>query len=160
MRTEIASESDSRKGGRNEKTIVSTPAWSDLLHQFALLVKLTMSFIQWSSSDTRKRAVNDSKHSRHVSERTVPISKYKWAVGWKQMRQDCTSVSPRRPWTQEDMMAWIDDDKRQQRVEDVSAQKEHADNNYSFQHRGLPEMWRRAEVSLAAAELEYAHDLQ
>ncbi|KAG6111756.1 hypothetical protein E4U13_004639 [Claviceps humidiphila] len=33
-------------------------------------------------------------------------------------------------------------------------------SKYNFQHRGLPEMWRRAEVSLAAAELEYAHDLQ
>ncbi|KAG5986149.1 hypothetical protein E4U52_000538 [Claviceps spartinae] len=52
-------------------------------------------------------------------------------------------------------MAWIDYEDRQEEVELISAEAEHAAHNFNFQHHGLPEMWRKAAASQAAEELEY-----
>ncbi|KAG6282154.1 hypothetical protein E4U09_000771 [Claviceps aff. purpurea] len=74
------------------------------------------------------------------------------------MGKECTSVSPNRPWTEEEMIAWLDDYHRRNEVADVDAQKEHADNNFSFPGRGVRDLWPIIEAQLAAEELEWEDD--
>ncbi|KAG6236783.1 hypothetical protein E4U48_002948 [Claviceps purpurea] len=69
---------------------------------------------------------------------TISESKYAWCVGRNYMGKECNSVSPNRPWTEEEKMAWLDDYYREEGVATKDDKKEHADNNFSFLGRGPP----------------------
>ncbi|KAG6179852.1 hypothetical protein E4U10_007768, partial [Claviceps purpurea] len=77
-------------------------------------------------------------------------SAYASCLAWNQMGKECTSGSQKRPWTDEEKMAWIDDSRRQDEEAYESAEEEHAANNYSFRHRGLRGIMKKVEARAAA----------
>ena len=69
---------------------------------------------------------------------------YAWCCDWKQMNSGCLVGSSRRPWTKEEMMAYLDwTHLEDQRVEE-QVQKEMEADGYRSRRRGMDDIWEAA----------------
>ncbi|KAG6103823.1 hypothetical protein E4U13_000357 [Claviceps humidiphila] len=139
------------KAPAKDKPKDGTPEWVYAKYKFART--------KWFEDNKDKLPVHLRTHAVYRAIKSLGMySESDYAECGKYMGKECISVSPNRPWTEEEMMAWCDDDYRRNGVADVDAEKEHADNNFSFPGRGLRDLLPKINAQIAAEELEWEND--
>jgi len=73
-----------------------------------------------------------------------------------QMNKRCITSAGSRDWTREEMMAYLDWDKSEEKRMDTLVAQEMGDNPFASRRRGMGELWRRVERDVEEQERLYS----
>lgn len=81
---------------------------------------------------------------------------YEWCLDYKQMSKRCITSTGSREWTKEEMMAYLDWSKAEEKRIEAQVAKEMGDNPLASGRRGVKDIWQTIEKDSREREAFYA----
>jgi hypothetical protein len=87
-------------------------------------------------------------------------SSYDWCLDYKRMGKRCKTATGSRDWTKEEMMAYLDWDKAEDKRVEARVAEEMGNNPLANRRRGMKEIWKSVEQDIIEQEALYSNDNQ
>uniref|UniRef100_A0A8H7K5T0 MULE transposase domain-containing protein n=1 Tax=Bionectria ochroleuca TaxID=29856 RepID=A0A8H7K5T0_BIOOC len=85
---------------------------------------------------------------------------YNWCLDYKQMGKRCTATEPSREWTKEEMIAYLDWNKAEDKRVEARVAEEIRKDRLTNRRRGMNAIWKSIELDIIEQEALYSNNNQ